>query len=315
MNSSPPADLTTVIIPARNEAHRIAATVRAVLDQSTGGLDILVADDGSGDSTGEEAIRAGARVLRLEPGGNPAVARNRAARMAKGSILVFLDADCLPRHGWLAAHIKAHRAGRTIVGGSLALPPGLPWTGRADYYATAYHVHPGRRAGPVPNHPPANLSVTQSVFRGTSGFTERLPVADGHEELAWQGEARRNGTAIFFEPEAVVEHWNRPGLGNLLRRNYRWGYSALEAKAESGVSRVSFWSRFPAGGILLAYPLALLETIYIGGTWLVAGKWEVLQFIPVILLARLVYATAFIAGGCRWLLRDRGTPGSRPRWR
>lgn len=315
MNSSPPADYVTVIIPARNEAHRIAATVRAVLDQSTETLEILVADDGSTDGTADAAEKAGARVILLLPGGNPAQARNAGARMAKGTVLLFLDADCIPREGWLNAHREARQAGWSIVGGSLALPPGLPWTARADYYASAYHVHPGRKAGVVPNHSPANLSVQQSVFGGTGGFTERLPVADGHEELAWQGEARQAGVTIFFQPGAVAEHWNRGGLGNLLRRSYRWGYSALEAKAERGASRVSMYYRFPLVAMLLAYPVALVETIYILGAWLVAGKWGVIQFIPVILCSRLVYATALIVGGCRWLLRREGTPGTRPLWR
>jgi glycosyltransferase involved in cell wall biosynthesis len=315
VNSSTPADLVTVIIPARNEAHRIATTVRAVLNQSTDPPEVLVADDGSTDATVEEARKAGAQVVPLSSGGNPAVARNTAARVAKGSILLFLDADCIPRTGWLAAHLRAHRGGMSIVGGALALPPGLPWIARADYYASAYHVHPGRKAGVVPNHPPANLSVRQSVFSGTTGFTEQLPIADGHEELAWQGEARRAGSLLYFEPGAVVEHWNRSGLDNLLRRSYRWGYSALEAKATSGVSRASLWYRFPIGGILLAYPLAVVETIYIAGVWLAAGRAEVIQYIPVILLSRLVYATAFMAGGSRWLLRGRQPSGRRPQWR
>jgi glycosyltransferase involved in cell wall biosynthesis len=315
VNSSTAAQTITVIIPARNEAHRIADTIRAVANQSTQPLEVLVADDGSSDGTGEEARRAGAQVIGLSGRGNPAAARNAAARSAKGSILVFLDADCVPRNGWLAAHLEGQRQGRPIVGGSLALPPQLSWWARADYYATAYHVHPGRSPGVVPNHPPANLSVQQAVFRGTRGFTEQFPVADGHEELAWLEEARRQGAEIYFEPSAVAEHWNRGGLGNILRRSYRWGYSALEAKANTGASRLAGWYRFPLASILLAYPLALLETVYVAGSWLAAGRLAVIQFSPVILISRLVYATAFIAGGCRWLIRARATPGRPPRWR
>lgn len=197
----------------------------------------------------------------------------------------------------------------------MALPPHMPWTARADYYASAYHVHPERKAGIVPNHSPANLSVEQSVFSSTRGFTEQFPVADGHEELAWQSEAVHNGAQIYFEPAAVVEHWNRGGAGNLLRRSYRWGYSALESKATNRASRLAAWYRVPLVGILLAYPLALAETVYITGTWLGARKWEVIQFIPLILASRLAYASAFIVGGLGWYLRGRSVPGRPPRWR
>jgi glycosyltransferase involved in cell wall biosynthesis len=308
------ADSVTVIIPARNESHRIATTIRSVLGQFSGIPEVVVADDGSSDGTAEAARKAGAVVIEIPGGGNPAVARNRGARLAKGSVLLFLDADCVPQAGWLAAHQEAHRAGRRIVGGSLALPPGISWTARADYFATAYHVHPGRKPGTVPNHSPANLSVERSVFEATGGFVEQFPVADGHEELAWQGAAKRAGIEIYFEPRAEAEHWNRSGLTNLLRRSYRWGYSALEAKAGSGSSRVSLWYRLPAVAILLAYPVALVETGYIAAAWLGAGRLEVLQFVPVILLSRLVYAGGLMVGGCRWLLRGKAA-GGRPRWR
>ena len=314
MNPSTPEPGATVIIPARNEAHRIATTIRAVLSQIPPPLEVLVANDASTDATGEEAQKAGAQVIPLAGTGNPGAARNAAAQVAKGSVLVFLDADCVPRKGWLAAHLAAQEAARGIVGGSLDLPAGLPWLARADYYVSAYHVHPGRKPGKVSNHSPANLSVQRTVFSGTRGFTEEFPVADGHEELAWQSEAGRSGVPVYFEPGAVVDHWNRGGLGNILSRSYRWGYSALEAKATSGASRLAGWYRLPLVSILLAYPLALLETVYITGSWLGAGRWAVMQFVPVILVSRLAYATAFIAGGCHWLVRGSKVQRRPPRW-
>ncbi len=308
----------SVIIPARNEAPRIDAVVRAVLDQAASGsrVEVLVADDGSTDGTASLAARAGARVLPTGGGeGNPAAARNLAAREATGDILLFLDGDCLPDAGWLHGHLQAHGRGYSMVGGSLSLPPGLSWTARGDYYASAYHVHPRRGAGVVRHHTPANLSVRKDLFGSTPGFTERLPVADGHEELEWQAALDRRGVRLYFEPSAAARHFNRPGLGNLVRRTYRWGYSALEAKSGSGTARLSSLYRSPALALVLAYPLALLETGYITGTWLMAKKPAVLQFVPMILLSRLVYATAFVLGGWRWLVRSPGLAGARPRWR
>jgi glycosyltransferase involved in cell wall biosynthesis len=307
----------SVIIPARNEALRIGRTVAAVAEQRRNGqdLEVLVVDDGSTDATAARAREAGATVIAgVRAEGNPAAARNRAAREAAGEILIFLDADCLPSPGWLSAHCAAQRQGHAIVGGSLALPSGLTWTARCDYYASSYHVHPTRRRGPVPNHPPANLSVRRDVFEATAGFTESFPVADGHEELKWQGEAASRGISIYFEPQARVDHYNRPGLGNLLRRNYRWGYSALEAKYQSGVSRVAGWYRFPLLMLLAAYPLALVETGYITGSWIMAGQWVAIVFLPCVLLARLAYASAFVVGGWHWLRRGTAAP-RRPRWR
>lgn len=307
-----------MIIPARNEARHIGAVVSAVLLQAAEGtpLEVVIADDGSTDMTAEEARRAGARVTTL-PGcdGNPGLARNQGARAAKGDLLIFLDADCLPLPGWLPGHLLAQRQGHPIVGGALTLPPGLPWSARADFYASAYHVHGDRPAGHVPGHTPANLSVRREIFAATSGFTELMPVADGHEELRWLSEAARGGAPVHFEPRAAAQHFNRPGLGNLLRRSYRWGYSALEAKSRSGTARAAARYRFPVLALVTAYPLAVVEAGYIVSAWLAARRWEALQYLPVILLSRLVHATAFIIGGSRWLRRSTGDRGVRPQWR
>ena len=146
------------------------------------------------------------------------------------------------------------------MGGSLDLPPGLSAMARCDYYCGWYHVHSRRPGGEVPNHPPGNLSVRREVFARTRGFTEQQPVAYAHEELAWQAEVRRAGGRIMFDPRAIVFHYNRPGFANLLRRNYRWGFSAIESKAPTGAARQAWIYRYP--GLLVAgsLPLALAST-------------------------------------------------------
>jgi len=321
--------LVSVIVPARDEAARIGLLVEAVLaegHEAGVAVEVLVVDDGSRDATAEAARRAGARVLlqgERPDGGNPAAARNAAAAAALGDPLVFLDADCTPEPGWLAALLAAHGAGHPVVGGSLGLPPGLALSARCDFYCGWYHVHPRRPAGPVPNHPPGNLSVRRAVFEAaaeaTGGFVERHPVAYAHEELAWQAAARRAGHLLHFEPRAVVLHHNRPGWRQLLRRNYRWGYSALESKAETGAARLAWLYRRPLLLLALSLPLALPQALYVVFCWLRAGVFEPLPLLPVVLAARLAHAAGTVAGGRRWLRQRETGDGStaagwRPRW-
>lgn len=309
----------SVVVPARDEELSIARTVGAVLAQGQPGLEIevLVVDDESRDRTAAAARAAGARVLRIPPsaaGGNPAAARNHGARAATGDPVVFLDADCEPGPGWLRALLAAHDRGAEAVGGSLELPPGLPATARCDYYCGWYHVHSRRPAGEVPNHPPGNLSVRRAVFARTGGFTERQPVAYAHEELAWQAEVRQSGGRIVFEPRAVVFHYNRAGFGNLLRRNYRWGYSAIESKAPTGAARFARVYRYPALLVAASLPLALGSTAYILGCWVKAGSLEPLLMTPGVLAARLAYSAGIVAGGLRWMRFGPAAAETRPSW-
>ncbi|HEX5438857.1 MAG TPA: glycosyltransferase [Gemmatimonadaceae bacterium] len=300
----------SVIIPARDAEAFIGRVVRAVFAQrgAGSGIDVIVVDDGSRDATAERARAAGARVLSRPGGarGNPAAARNQGARAASGDPLIFLDADCVPADGWLEALLAAHGRGAVVVGGSLALPPGLSLTARCDYYCGWYLVHPRRPAGPVPHHPPPNLSVRRAAFLATAGFTERSPLEYTNEERAWQGEVRRAGHTIYFEPAAVAEHYNRPGFRNLLRRNYRWAYTAIEAKSQSGSARAAWLYRYPALLIAGSLPLALAHTAYIEGCWVRAGTLEPLLMLPAVLASRLAYALGMAVGGARWLRRRGG---------
>lgn len=82
----------SVVIPAYNEAHGIAnvvAAVRSYLPEA----EVLVIDDASGDATAEEALQAGARVIRqaLNKGNGAAV--KTGIRNATGDIILLMDAD------------------------------------------------------------------------------------------------------------------------------------------------------------------------------------------------------------------------------
>lgn len=311
----------SVVVPAYNEAETIEATVRAILTQAPPGvaLEVIVVDDRSTDRTADLARRAGARVLAAGAeggGGNPAAARNRGAAAAVGDPIIFLDADCTPADGWLRAILAAHDAGATVVGGSLELPPGLSATARCDYYCGWYLVHPRRPAGEVPHHPPPNLSVRRDAFLSSSGFTEQQPFSYTNEERAWQAELRRQGHRIYFEPAAVAYHHNRPGFRNLLRRNYRWAYTAIESKSQTGSARMAWLYRHPRLLIAASAPLAFAHTAYIIGCWARAGVFEPLLMLPAILASRIAYTAGMAVGGVRWLRRRGGSssPGLRPRW-
>lgn len=84
---------TLVIIPAYNEAQKIRGIVQSVRER---GYDVVVVDDGSSDSTAEEARRAGALVLRhfVNRGYGAALTTgNTWALRNKYDCVVHFDAD------------------------------------------------------------------------------------------------------------------------------------------------------------------------------------------------------------------------------
>jgi glycosyltransferase involved in cell wall biosynthesis len=316
---TPGRQLVSVVIPARNEAPHIAGVVASVLAEREDGIDleVVLVDDGSTDDTAERATAAGARVVPVvDPAraGKPGASRNFGAELTSGDPLIFLDADCTVAPGWLRAILDAHEAGAAVVGGALELPPGLPATARCDYYCGWYVIHPRRPAGWVPHHPPPNLSVRRGSFLATRGFSEDPPLAYANEERAWLADVQRAGGRIYFEPRAVVYHANRPGIANLLRRNYRWGYTAIQSKSQTRAARMAWLYKSPSLLIAASFPLAFAHTAYIVGCWLRVGVFEPVLMLPLVLVSRFAYAAGMTVGGVRWL---RSRLGSTPRdaWR
>lgn len=123
-----PADVgaaVSVLVPARDEAHRIAPTIRSVLAQrGLADVEILVLDDGSTDGTAEVVRRAAGDDPRLKiltgsatpPGwlGKPhACAQLTAA--ARGEVLAFVDADVVLAPNAVAAAAALLRGPRALA--------------------------------------------------------------------------------------------------------------------------------------------------------------------------------------------------------
>lgn len=90
-----------VLIPARNEADRIGATVRAA-DELNGVSRIIVVDDASTDGTAALAEQAGAHlVVRLDRHAGKGGALDKGLEHCSSPILLMLDAD-LGDSAWLA---------------------------------------------------------------------------------------------------------------------------------------------------------------------------------------------------------------------
>lgn len=87
----------SIIVPARNEAHRLPALLRSLDALSYPNYHVIVVDDASSDGTGDLARASGARVITLAgppPGWTgKAYACARGAEAAGGAWLLFTDAD------------------------------------------------------------------------------------------------------------------------------------------------------------------------------------------------------------------------------
>jgi len=108
----------SVVIPTYNRAELLRRTLESLASQRFpgGGFEVVVADDGSSDATGEVAHCVADRVPTRyyhqdDLGFRAGAARNGGARLASAPVLVFLDTGVVVGPDFVRAHYDAHRAG------------------------------------------------------------------------------------------------------------------------------------------------------------------------------------------------------------
>jgi glycosyltransferase involved in cell wall biosynthesis len=114
----------TALVPARNEADRIAATVRG-LRELPGVGEVVVVDDGSSDGTPAAAAAAGARVLVAPRGmGKGAALEGALRRLPPADVYVLVDGDVGESASAMAPLLEDVVGGRADL--AIAVPPPPP---------------------------------------------------------------------------------------------------------------------------------------------------------------------------------------------
>jgi len=85
--------MLSIIIPTLNEEKNLPILLQEIKKQTfNGDLEIVIADAGSQDKTIEIAQKFGCKITK---GGLPAQGRNEGAKVARGDVFLFTDADNL----------------------------------------------------------------------------------------------------------------------------------------------------------------------------------------------------------------------------
>jgi glycosyltransferase involved in cell wall biosynthesis len=191
---------TAVVIPARNEAARVADTVTAAR-AIEGVAFVVVVDDGSADGTARVAAEAGATVVRhgRNQGKAAAMATGAAAVPDRGLHLLFLDADLrdTARHG--AALLGPLRDGTADA--VIATLPRAANAGGHGFVVRLARDGIERATGWAPTQP---LSGQRALTR--AAFEAALPLARGFGvETGLTIDLLRNGFRVV-EVEVPMAH-------------------------------------------------------------------------------------------------------------
>jgi GT2 family glycosyltransferase len=191
---------TSIIIPSLNSP-LIDRVVKEILDQDGFSADdelIVIGRDDSGLVTN----RVGVHFIDTGKPVTAPVARNIGIDAAKGTLLIFIDSDCIPQIGWLKEHRRAHDEGHQVVGGGV-LPVGDNYW-HLVYNLTMFHeIFSTARAGERPFLPTLNLSVERDVITQVGKLDPSLRKS---QDLDWTTRMNEAGFTPYFWPEASVLH-------------------------------------------------------------------------------------------------------------
>jgi len=95
--------MLSIIIPTLNEEDYLPRLLRSIKKQGFTDYEVIVADAGSSDETLNIARSYGCKIVK---GGLPAKGRNEGAKVAKGEILFFLDADAILLDDFLSESLR-----------------------------------------------------------------------------------------------------------------------------------------------------------------------------------------------------------------
>ncbi|MBW1791755.1 MAG: glycosyltransferase [Deltaproteobacteria bacterium] len=217
--------LCSLIIPAYNAEKTIVSCLESALKQSlsTDEYEVIVVDDGSTDKTPQIVSKYPVRLIQQENQG-PAVARNRGADEAGGSILIFTDSDCELDFDFLKKIIATFEQDSEIVG-----VQGSYKTRQNEFMAQFGQVEIETRYKRMAKNKYIDFIGTyaaayrKDIFQKYGGFDTGFPLASG-EDTEFSYKLHESGHKMVFEPGAFVYHQHPAKLKHYLKSKFYRGY-------------------------------------------------------------------------------------------
>lgn len=254
----PPAPTHAVIIPHYNDPDRLGRCLQALLAQDLANTEVLVVDNGSTEPLDPLAARFPAVRFVTEAQKGAAHARNRGVRESRARHIIFLDSDCIPETGWLAA-AKASAGRADIVGGAIDVfdetPP--PRSGAEAFetvFAFNYKDYIERKGFSVT----ANLATGRAVFEAVGDFIDGVS-----EDAEWCLRARARGYRLILDETMRVRHPTRsdwPALRRKWHRIAREMHAHHRAQQPGLAGRIRWLGR--ALAMLLSIPVHLPKLVF-----------------------------------------------------
>ena len=216
-------------------------------------------------------------------------ARNKGARHAKGSLLIFMDDDAIAEKDFLKNTWQFYSANPGVHGfGGRIIPRYIPaepeWmshyvsalVGNFDYAPVVTEFKPNKY--PLES----NMVITKKAFDEIGGFNRALPGVKGNLRIGGEGKdlyfrLKEKGQKIFYVPDMIVHH-----VVEVNRLNKEYLYRVASGIGRGERQRISSKGKVSYYGKLAEYIFKLGASVLIGLFYIItfrpAKAWPVIQF-------------------------------------
>lgn len=216
----------SVIVPAKDAAADLPGCIQAIRRQQ--GLEfgqdyeLIVVDDGSSDDTAAVAQACGAQVI-SQPNGGPASARNTGVRHARGELVAFTDADCIPTPTWLVEMIRPFENEQVVGVKGAYLTHEVSLVSRfvqLEYEMKYERMRQQERIDFIDTY---SAAYRRDIFLENNGFDEifRKPSVEDQE---FSFRLAGKGYLLVFQPSAQVLHRHDLNVKEYFERKFGIGY-------------------------------------------------------------------------------------------
>ncbi|MDB6126006.1 MAG: hypothetical protein JWQ71_4999 [Pedosphaera sp.] len=202
----------SIIIPAHNEEDYIGLTLETLNRQNYPHFETIVVANGCTDRTAAVALNHCSRLVVLS-NKSLGVARNLGAKLAKGDLLLFLDADTLLEPGGLETMVNKFT--RDYAAGTLkGQPDSKRFSHKVIYWVKNFVHHSGLHHGSS-----GAILCWKKDFVETRGFDEGLQVRENSDLI---NRLRRFGKYRYIGETSAITSMRRYEHGGTKRILFMW---------------------------------------------------------------------------------------------
>lgn len=271
--------LVSVIMPVKNGAATLSHALRAVRRSYYKNYEIIVVDDDSSDNSGEVAKAYGATVVKVENGRGANNARNLGASLAKGEILMFIDADIVIERETVLEIVESleESYADAVVGIYTAKHRHESFVSQ---YKNLWVRYSYIKSPPVIDWLFGSVSgIKRKSFLKLGGFNVELMAKHGHDDIELGKRAARAELNITLNMDIEVEHLKKYTIASFIKNEFNrsMGFAALAMQFRETAKSVSkgFVNVYPEFVISTLFSFLLAGLVLLSLTGVLPGWWGI----------------------------------------